>query len=573
MSRNKKFIVITGQIASGKSSLAELIKERNENYLVLDADDQIKELYKRGAELYKVLVNEFGYSILNEKGNISKSKLRKIVFLNDENREKLNSLTHPVILNNMVNLAKNSDAEVVFLQIPLLNESIDRLEKLIDIDEIWNVTANDEVRFKRLMERKGITEEIARRIMKIQSEFENENYDILSVENNGDFEELKDKLNLFFKNSCINEGKKVGFFGKLKKSKQEEAEEDKAIVEDKTEDADVVRKLTEDELKAMNTAEEVFNDHPLEKENLNNNENLDGFMKSVFANEQSTENVDLKNLESQNSLNMEKTKLTDLSPLREEKLDSTNSAKNGINNSNEEFFEEEFEEEVVEDTKKDKGKKKKKKMKMWKKILITIITVLIICKALFLGAVYYGGKNYPINYIEEIQKYSNEYGVDPKVVLAIMRVESNFKSDAVSKVNAKGLMQVLPDTAKHVAKLLNVNVNSVDLNDPETNVKFGTYYLKYLMQNFSNMDTVYAAYNGGIGNVNTWLKDSKYSNDGVSLYNIPSAETKNYVNKVNKALKAYEILYGKEFPTKKTKGFAKFIDNVKNSVRYIFRNF
>ena len=123
-------------------------------------------------------------------------------------------------------------------------------------------------------------------------------------------------------------------------------------------------------------------------------------MKSVFANEQSTENVDLKNLESQNSLNMEKTKLTDLSLLREEKLDSTNSAKNGINNSNEEFFEE----EVVEDTKKDKGKKKKKKMKMWKKILITIITVLIICKALFLGAVYYGGKNYPINYIEEIQK-------------------------------------------------------------------------------------------------------------------------------------------------------------------------
>ena len=395
ISRNKKFIVITGQIASGKSSLAELIKERNENYLVLDADDQIKELYKRGAELYKVLVNEFGDSILNEKGNISKAKLRKIVFLNDENREKLNSLTHPVILNNMVNLAKNSDAEVVFLQIPLLNESIDRLEKLIDIDEIWNVTANDEVRFKRLMERKGITEEIARRIMEIQSEFENENYDILSVENNGDFEELKDKLDLFFKNSCINEGKKVGFFGRLKKSKQEEAEEDKAIVEDKTEDADVVRKLTEDELKAMNTAEEVFNDHPLEKENLNNNENLDGFMKSVFANEQSTENVDLKNLESQNSLNMEKTKLTDLSPLREEKLDSTDSAQNSINNSDGEFFEE----EAVEDTKKDKGKKKKKKMKMWKKILITIITVLIICKALFLGAVYYGGKNYPINYI------------------------------------------------------------------------------------------------------------------------------------------------------------------------------
>ena len=212
-------------------------------------------------------------------------------------------------------------------------------------------------------------------------------------------------------------------------------------------------------------------------------------------------------------------------------------------------------------------------MKMWKKLLLLIVTILIICKALFLGAIYYGGNNYPLNYIEEIQKYSNEYGVDPRVVLAIMRVESNFKSDATSKVNAKGLMQILPDTAKHVAKLLNIDANSIDLNDPETNIKFGTYYIKYLMKNFSNMDTVYAAYNGGIGNVNTWLKDAKYSNDGVSLYNIPSSETKHYVTKVNKALKAYEILYGKEFPTKKTKGFSKFIDNVKNSIKYIFRSF
>lgn len=207
------------------------------------------------------------------------------------------------------------------------------------------------------------------------------------------------------------------------------------------------------------------------------------------------------------------------------------------------------------------------------KVLIGIITVIILCKALFFGAVYYGGNTYPLNYIEEIKKYSDEYGVDPRVVLAIMRVESNFKSDATSKVNAKGLMQVLPDTAKHVAKLLDLDVNSLDLNDPETNIKIGTYYIKYLMQNFSNMDTVYAAYNGGIGNVNTWLKDAKYSNDGVTLYNIPASETKYYVTKVNKALKAYEILYGKEFPTKKTKGFSKFIGNVKNTIKYIFSSF
>ena len=566
MSRNKKFIVITGQIASGKSSLAELIKKRNEKYLVLDADDQIKELYKRGAELYKVLVKEFGDIILNEKGNISKSKLRRTVLLNDENREKLNSLTHPVILKNMVDFAKKSESDVVFLQIPLLNESIARLEKLIDIDEVWNITASDEVRFKRLMERKGMTQDVAHRIMEIQSEFENESYDILSVENNGDFEELKDKVDLFFKNSCINEEKKSGFFGRFKKNKKENESEDiEENSDDSNGDTGSFRKVSEEELKAKNNTDESYDGFAESKDLSNSEEHLGEFVQPAFFQNQSTESVDLKDLENQNSSEVEKTKLTDLSALHDNQMDNTESLKDSINSDT-------TNEENIEEATNDKGKKRKK-MKKWKKVLLTLITVIIICKALFLGAVYYGGQNYPISYIEEIQKYSSEYGVDPKVVLAIMRVESNFKSDAVSKVNAKGLMQVLPDTAKHVAKLLNIDVNSLDLNDPETNVKIGTYYLKYLMQNFSNMNTVYAAYNGGIGNVNTWLKDSKYSSDGVTLYNIPSAEAKNYVKKVNKALKAYEILYGKEFPTKKTKGFAKFIDNVKNTVRYIFRNF
>ena len=553
MSRNKKYIIITGQIASGKSSISKLIKERNKNYLVLDADDQIKELYKRGAELYKVLVNEFGDSILNEKGNISKAKLRRTVFLNDENREKLNELTHPVILKNMVSLAKESEADVVFLQIPLLNESINILKKLVNIDEIWNITASDEVRFNRLMSRKGMTEEIAHRIMEIQSEFESDDFDILSIENNGDYEELNNKLNLLFDNSCIKEEKKNGFFGRFKKNKKEEIEELNEESEDTSEEESDVRKVSEDEIINEDMVEENAEESLVENEN-----NSERLLQTIFTNEQKTENIDLKEIEEKD---LEKTKLTDLSPLREDKIEKF---ENDINNSVEETLDEEVNEA--------KGKKKKK-MKVWKKILISIVSFLIIINALFLGAVYYGGVNYPVNYLEEIQKYSNEYGVDPKVVLAIMRVESNFKTDATSKVNAKGLMQVLPDTAKHVAKLLNIDANSIDLNDAETNIKIGTYYIKYLMQNFSNMDTVYAAYNGGIGNVNTWLKDSKYSSDGVSLYNIPSSETKHYVNKVNKALKAYEILYGKEFPTKKTKGFSKFVENVKNTIRYILSSF
>lgn len=573
MSQNKKYIVITGQIASGKSSLSKLIEERCEDYLVLDADDQVKELYKRGAVLYKVLVNEFGDSILNEKGNISKAKLRRTVFFNDENRERLNALTHPVILKNMVNLAKNSDAEVVFLQIPLLNESIDRLKKLINIDEVWNITASDEVRFARIMQRKGMTEELASRIMSIQSEFESDDYDILSVENNGDFEDLKKKVDLFFENSCIKEKKKIGFFAKLRQNKQEKEVEELDEAEEVLEEPENFEK--DNLVKSEELDDEVSKVEETDK-SKQKDADLKEFMQSVFSEnvEENTpkENVDLKILEKQDSLGMEKTKLTDLSSLREN-IGDTGVINKNLVNDNTVFFEEETEEQELEVKKNEQKGRKKKKMKLWKKILILIVALLVLVNALFFGAIYYGGNNYPINYIEEIQKYSDEYGVDPKVVLAIMRVESNFKSDATSKVNAKGLMQILPDTAKHIAKLMQVDVNSLDLNDPETNIKIGTYYIKYLTQNFSNMDTVYAAYNGGIGSVNTWLKDAKYSNDGVTLYNIPSSETKHYVYKVNKALKAYEILYGKEFPKKKTKGFSKFMENVKNTFRYIFRSF
>ncbi|WP_288979413.1 dephospho-CoA kinase [uncultured Parvimonas sp.] len=573
MSQNKKYIVITGQIASGKSSLSKLIEERCEDYLVLDADDQVKELYKRGAVLYKVLVNEFGDSILNEKGNISKAKLRRTVFFNDENRERLNALTHPVILKNMVNLAKNSDAEVVFLQIPLLNESIDRLKKLINIDEVWNITASDEVRFARIMQRKGMTEELASRIMSIQSEFESDDYDILSVENNGDFEDLKKKVDLFFENSCIKEKKKIGFFAKLRQNKQEKEVEELDEAEEVLEEPENFEK--DNLVKSEELDDEVSKVEETDK-SKQKDADLKEFMQSVFSEnvEENTpkENVDLKILEKQDSLGMEKTKLTDLSSLREN-IGDTGVINKNLVNDNTVFFEEETEEQELEVKKNEQKGRKKKKMKLWKKILMLIVALLVLVNALFFGAIYYGGNNYPINYIEEIQKYSDEYGVDPKVVLAIMRVESNFKSDATSKVNAKGLMQILPDTAKHIAKLMQVDVNSLDLNDPETNIKIGTYYIKYLTQNFSNMDTVYAAYNGGIGSVNTWLKDAKYSNDGVTLYNIPSSETKHYVYKVNKALKAYEILYGKEFPKKKTKGFSKFMENVKNIFRYIFRSF
>lgn len=585
MKRNKIYIAITGQIASGKSSFSNLLKQRDEDFLVLDADDQIKELYKRGAVLYDILVNEFGNNILNEKHNISKKKLREFVLLDDKNREKLNSLTHSVILKNMVDIAKNSDKKVVFFQIPLLNESIKYLEKLITLDEVWNIDASEDIRFKRLLQRKNITPDIARKLMSMQTEFEDENYDVLTVENNGSLDELDKKIDLFVENGILKDIVDESFF--IRKKPNEEVYNFNEDKEENLDNKDLEKQTPIIKEPVLLTDEDLLNEEMLKDINKDEEKNKEDL--------EQTKKVPMPSLDN----DLEQTKVIDLKNVdfsAYSKNQSSENIKKDLNNffngENKDSFEDENKYLDKDDLKKHsfqviqnisndedeekenkKGRKKKKKMSILKKFVITIITIVVILLVLFFASIAYGGKNYSLNYLDEIEKYSQEYKVDPKVVISVMKVESDFNPSAQSHTNAKGLMQIMPDTSKHIAKLLKLNPNSIDLNDPETNIQLGTYYLKYLMNNFHNMDTVFAAYNGGFGNVNNWLKDEKYSSDGVSLKNIPAQETKNYVKKVNKAIKAYEVLYGEKLPTKKKKGFSKFLNNTKNTIAYLFRNF
>lgn len=594
MKRNKIYIAITGQIASGKSSFSNLLKQRDENFLVLDADDQIKELYKRGAVLYDILVNEFGNNILNEKHNISKKKLREFVLLDDKNREKLNSLTHSVILKNMVNIAKNSDKKVVFFQIPLLNESIKYLEKLITLNEVWNIDASEDIRFKRLLQRKNITPDIARKLMSIQTEFEDENYDVLTVENNGSLDELDKKIDLFVENGILKDVVDESFF--IRKKPNEEVYNFNEDKEENIENKDLEKQTPIIKEPVLLTDEDLLNEEMLKDINKDKEKN-DNLMceKNEEEDLEQTKKVPMPSLDN----DLEQTKVIDLKNVDFSAYSKNNSSENikkdlndFFNKENKDSFEDENKYLDKDDLKKHsfqviqnisndedeekenkKGRKKKKKMSILKKFVITIITIVVILLVLFFASIAYGGKNYSLNYLDEIEKYSQEYKVDPKIVISVMKVESDFNPSAQSHTNAKGLMQIMPDTSKHIAKLLKLNPNSIDLNDPETNIQLGTYYLKYLMNNFHNMDTVFAAYNAGFGNVNNWLKDEKYSSDGVSLKNIPAQETKNYVKKVNKAIKAYEVLYGEKLPTKKKKGFSKFLNNTKNTIAYLFRNF
>lgn len=152
---------------------------------------------------------------------------------------------------------------------------------------------------------------------------------------------------------------------------------------------------------------------------------------------------------------------------------------------------------------------------------------------------------YPIGYKDIINKYSQEYKVDPFLVAAIINVESKYNKDAISNKDARGLMQIMPSTGDWAAEVLKLErYNHKLLHEPDINIKLGTWYISQLKKEFNNnMDLVYAAYNAGSGNVGKWLQDKTYSNDGKRLEDIPFNQTKDYVKKVNFNYNVYKIVY------------------------------
>jgi len=142
--------------------------------------------------------------------------------------------------------------------------------------------------------------------------------------------------------------------------------------------------------------------------------------------------------------------------------------------------------------------------------------------------------NNPFPYAEPIKKYAAHNGLDPLLVAAVIREESHFHSLAVSNKGACGLMQLMPETAKEVAAHMGETCTRSDLMRPETNIRYGTAYLAFLMEKYNgDMVLALAAYNAGFGRVNTWIAKKKT----FTVDTIPVQETREYVRKV---LQSYE---------------------------------
>ncbi len=153
-------------------------------------------------------------------------------------------------------------------------------------------------------------------------------------------------------------------------------------------------------------------------------------------------------------------------------------------------------------------------------------------------------QQYPIEYQSYVEKYSRKYDVDKYLVYAVIKTESKFDRYAVSQAGAYGLMQIQEETATDCAKKLGLDVVIPDdLYIPDININIGTYYLSWLLDRYDgDISIAVAAYNGGIGNVDSWLADDRYSNGG-ELTEIPFPETENYVIGVNSSYEKYKEIY------------------------------
>ncbi len=153
-------------------------------------------------------------------------------------------------------------------------------------------------------------------------------------------------------------------------------------------------------------------------------------------------------------------------------------------------------------------------------------------------------KFYPIKYEEYVYEYSKENNIDPLLIFAIIKTESNFKENVKSKSGAIGLMQLMPETGREQAKNLEINYTDEVLYDPKENIKIGIYYYNYLLDYYNeNYILAFAAYNAGIGNVDKWIETGTINNLGTNVENIPFKETNMYVRKIICNYEMYKKLY------------------------------
>ncbi|SDZ54263.1 dephospho-CoA kinase [Evansella caseinilytica] len=185
-------IGLTGGIATGKSTVSLLLKERG--FPVVDADNIARQVVEPGRVAYGKIVDVFGTGILNEDNTIARKKLGAIIFQDEENRQKLNSIVHPEVRKAMARQTEEafrSGSHTVFLDIPLLIES-----KLMPmVDKIIVVYVPETIQLQRLMARDNLTRAEAESRIQAQMPIDEKlSYASAVLYNDGTLEQTKQQL-------------------------------------------------------------------------------------------------------------------------------------------------------------------------------------------------------------------------------------------------------------------------------------------------------------------------------------------------------------------------------------------
>jgi soluble lytic murein transglycosylase len=148
----------------------------------------------------------------------------------------------------------------------------------------------------------------------------------------------------------------------------------------------------------------------------------------------------------------------------------------------------------------------------------------------------------PLRYSDVIRQQAAEKHLDPALVAAVIYAETKF-DPSTSSAGAVGLMQILPQTAEFLAHRSGATTfTTADLSQPQVNIAYGSYYLRYLLDQYHGSRVLaLAAYNGGEANVDRWIADAHGGR--LSIGQIPFPETRAYVSRVLTARADYRHKY------------------------------
>ncbi len=161
-------------------------------------------------------------------------------------------------------------------------------------------------------------------------------------------------------------------------------------------------------------------------------------------------------------------------------------------------------------------------------------------------------KDFPAPFRAELMKYAKTQNIDPRFVLAIMKQESSFRIDAKSPSAARGLLQLVYDTALKYNKQAGFpTLQAEDLYRPNVNIAIGSVYMSELKNQFGGLyEAIAASYNGGEDNAARWLERAKSKDAGIFAAEVGFAESKNYVFKVMNNYRSYRELYTEDLQRK-----------------------